>query len=62
MTLRENTEWVETVWDGGNVLVGTDKEKVVEMINGFEPLLKTHKDKFGSGDASREIVFRMDEK
>lgn len=62
ITLRENTEWVETVEDGWNVLVGVDKEKIVRMITEFEPLFKTHKDRFGSGDASRKIVFRMDEK
>jgi UDP-N-acetylglucosamine 2-epimerase (non-hydrolysing) len=37
ITLRENTEWVETVEDGGNVLVGANKEKIVKMANDFEP-------------------------
>jgi UDP-N-acetylglucosamine 2-epimerase (non-hydrolysing) len=36
ITLRENTEWVETVEDGWNVLVGANKEdaskKIVEVI------------------------------
>ena len=56
ITLRENTEWVETVEDGWNVLVGANKGKIVKMVNGFNPLLKTHKDRFGSGDASGKIV------
>ena len=62
VTLRENTEWVETVEDGWNVLVGADKEKIAKMVKEFEPLFKTHKDRFGSGNASREIVFRMCER
>ena len=59
ITLRDNTEWVETIGDGWNVLVGANKEKIVKMVKEFEPLLKTHKDRFGSGDASGKIVFRM---
>jgi UDP-N-acetylglucosamine 2-epimerase (non-hydrolysing) len=46
ITLRENTEWVETVEDGWNVLVGADKEKIVKMVDEFEPLSETHKDRF----------------
>jgi UDP-N-acetylglucosamine 2-epimerase (non-hydrolysing) len=37
ITLRENTEWVETIEDGWNVLVGASKEKIVKMANDFEP-------------------------
>jgi UDP-N-acetylglucosamine 2-epimerase (non-hydrolysing) len=61
IALRENTEWVETVEDRWNVLVGANKEKIIKMIKEFEPLLKTHKERFGSGDASRKIVFGIDE-
>ena len=31
ITLRENTEWVETVEDGWNVMVGAEREKIVGM-------------------------------
>jgi UDP-N-acetylglucosamine 2-epimerase (non-hydrolysing) len=54
ITLRENTEWVETVEDGWNVLVGADKEKVVEMVNGFEPEGR-QRNVFGKGDAGERI-------
>jgi UDP-N-acetylglucosamine 2-epimerase (non-hydrolysing) len=37
ITLRENTEWVETVEDGWNILVGADTEKTVELARNFEP-------------------------
>lgn len=56
ITLRENTEWVETVYDGWNVLVGTDKEKIVRMVKEFRPLLENHRDRYGNGDASKSIV------
>ena len=55
ITLRENTEWVETVEDGWNVLVGADKEKIVKKANDFEPKGK-QRDVFGSGDASKKIA------
>ncbi len=35
-TLREDTEWIETVESGWNVLVGTDKNRIIKAINGFE--------------------------
>jgi UDP-N-acetylglucosamine 2-epimerase len=54
ITLRENTEWVETVEDGWNVLTGANKEKIVKMANDFEPKGK-QRDVFGSGDASERI-------
>jgi len=31
ITLRENTEWVETVEDGWNLLVGAESERIVGM-------------------------------
>lgn len=33
ITPKENTEWVETVDAGWNVLVGADKEKIVDVVN-----------------------------
>lgn len=37
ITLRENTEWVETVEDGWNVLAGTDSQKIVLLAEQFKP-------------------------
>ena len=54
ITLRENTEWVETVEDGWNVLVGSDKEVIIKMVNEFEPDGE-QKNVFGEGKASSEI-------
>jgi len=55
ITLRENTEWVETVEAGWNVLVGADRERIVEAIWEFE-LGGSQKELFGTVGASGRIV------
>ncbi|AKB17632.1 MULTISPECIES: non-hydrolyzing UDP-N-acetylglucosamine 2-epimerase [unclassified Methanosarcina] len=55
ITLRENTEWGETVEDGWNILVGSSKEKITQCVNEFNPSVKSHKNRFGNGDASKKI-------
>lgn len=52
ITLRENTEWVETVQAGWNVLVGADSEKIRAMIRDFVPS-QEHRDLFGKGASGR---------
>jgi len=37
ITLREETEWVETVEAGWNTLVGSDCEKIVQAVRSFAP-------------------------
>jgi UDP-N-acetylglucosamine 2-epimerase (non-hydrolysing) len=48
VTLRENTEWIETVEDGWNILVGTDTEKIIEVARNFKPGHQ-YSDVFGQG-------------
>ena len=55
ITLRETTEWVETVEDGWNVLFGANKEKIVKMANAFEPEGE-QRDVFGDGKSSEKIM------
>jgi len=55
ITLRENTEWVETVEDGWNVLVGASREKIVEVVNKFEAKGK-QRNIFGEERASEKVV------
>jgi UDP-N-acetylglucosamine 2-epimerase (non-hydrolysing) len=55
ITMRENTEWVETVNDGWNVLVGADHEQIVDAINEFEGA-DVRGDVFGCGDACEKIT------
>lgn len=55
ITLRDETEWVETVQDGWNVLVGPNAGKIIIMARCFVPCHKRH-DVFGTGDASIKIA------
>jgi len=55
ITMRDETEWVETVDVGWNVVVGTDKAKILESIKNFNP--KNEQPYiFGDGKASEKIV------
>ena len=55
ITLRDETEWVETVKDGWNVLVGANKKKILEAISRFEPKGR-QSNHFGEGSAAISIV------
>jgi UDP-N-acetylglucosamine 2-epimerase (non-hydrolysing) len=54
ITLRKNTEWIETIRDGWNKLVGADEQKIINTVNDFYPENKQKK-YFGNGDASKKI-------
>ena len=56
VTLRENTEWIETIKDGWNVLVGSNKDKIIEAVNTFMPSIQEHQSRFGNGSASNRIA------
>jgi len=55
ITMRPETEWVETIQDGWNVLVGSDRTKIVQAIAGFSP---NHKQSshYGDGKSSERIA------
>jgi UDP-GlcNAc3NAcA epimerase len=55
LTLRQETEWVETVEAGWNRLVGTDPSKIIDAWRTFEPPLERPAI-FGDGHASQHIV------
>ena len=57
-TLREETEWVETVKSGWNVLVGTGMKRIVEEVCHTEARRRYQKGGkiFGDGRASQKIV------
>jgi UDP-GlcNAc3NAcA epimerase len=59
ITIRENTEWVETLEDGWNVLVGADRGSILEAIREFEPA-DPQRDVFGTVGASERIGRVMD--
>ena len=55
VTLREETEWVETVEMGWNVLTGVDAERIVRTVGTFIPP-KERPDLYGDREASDRIV------
>ncbi len=55
VTLRNNTEWVETVHEGWNKLVGTDSEKIIKAILEWFPHNDKQKQIFGNGNTSKVI-------
>ncbi len=57
ITLREETEWIELVEIGANVLVGTNKDKIIrESENINKSQLKIKAGLYGNGRASKEII------
>lgn len=59
ITVRNTTEWTETVEDGWNVLVGTDMKKLADNIEHFRPTGSIN-NKYGSGDAGEKIAEVLD--
>ena len=55
LTLREETEWVETVEAGWNLLVGSDTESIMEGVRSFRPRGR-RRSFMGGGDASDRIL------
>jgi UDP-GlcNAc3NAcA epimerase len=58
ITLRTETEWVETLHDNWNTITGTDPEKILEAILSAGPS-STQKSSFGNGKASEAIVAKL---
>ena len=58
ITLRDETEWVELVDIGANVLVGADKNKILKAYknNSQFNLENGNLDLYGGGNASRNII------
>lgn len=55
VTLRNETEWVETVQTGWNFVAGVDRAKIRAAVRDF-PIPDSHPPLFGNGDASQQIV------
>lgn len=55
ITLRNETEWVETVQSGWNQLAGTDIQKIVRLAKNF-PKPKNHPNFLGDGRAYKKIA------
>lgn len=61
LTLRDETEWVETVEAGWNKLVGVEPEQVLEAWHSFAPP-PTRPPIFGEGHTGQRIVQILEEK
>lgn len=64
VTLRDETEWVETVSGGGNIVAGTDPRRILSAVSGWDAKLADGKPdftaairgSFGDGAASAAIL------
>jgi UDP-N-acetylglucosamine 2-epimerase (non-hydrolysing) len=55
VTLRETTEWVETVESGWNRLTGDDPDRIVAAVRDAAPSA-AHPDLYGDGKAAKRIA------
>jgi len=55
ITLRPETEWIETVESGWNTLVGSNKTLILEAIN-KEGFIKEHPDFYGNGQSALKVI------
>lgn len=57
ITLRDETEWIELIENGFNVLVGADKEKIFDKYKNHSFNDDFNVDLYGAGKASERIIF-----
>ncbi len=55
ITLRDQTEWVETIKVGWNVIVGAEYDKILNAISEFTPPAE-HPNLYGDGNSGQIIV------
>jgi len=60
ITLRSETEWVETVEAGWNVVVGSDQSAIVHKAETMQPAFQPKREMFGDGHASELILQRLE--
>ena len=57
ITLRDQTEWVELVENGYNVLAGAKKNEILNAFNKLKKMKNNFSEDFyGNGDAARKII------
>jgi UDP-GlcNAc3NAcA epimerase len=59
LTLREETEWTETVAQGWNCLVGTDPARITAAVADFTPQ-GTPPPLFGDGRSAEAIAWILE--
>ena len=58
VTLRDETEWVETLESGWNVLVGSEPPRIIEAVDKAQPGSMLQ-DAYGNGRAADRIVYML---
>lgn len=61
VTLRDQTEWVETVELGWNVLAGTEEDRIVSAVASMSRP-ETHPDVYGDGHAAEAAVAVLEDR
>jgi UDP-GlcNAc3NAcA epimerase len=56
VTIRDETEWTETVELGWNTVVGADLSRIVEAVRESRPSNDTVSAPYGAGNASRDVI------
>ena len=56
VTLRDKTEWPETVELGANIVVGTDPQKIRDAVGTSQRVAQSGATPYGDGKASEKIV------
>lgn len=56
ITMRDQTEWVETIEAGCNILVGAGKDRIMEAVRDFPKVPKEYRPLYGEGNAGRKIM------
>ena len=56
LTLRDETEWIELVHSGNNIIVGSKKEKILDSFYKKRKFIPTKENLYGLGDTSKIIV------
>jgi UDP-GlcNAc3NAcA epimerase len=56
VTVRDETEWVETMRAGWNTLVGADPDKIAEAVAGKTPRERLEISPYGTGNAGERIL------
>jgi UDP-GlcNAc3NAcA epimerase len=60
ITIRPETEWIETVEEGWNVVTGSDRSSIVEKTRNLQPPPQLQRRVFGDGHAGELIVSTLE--